>query len=66
MKEIPVSRVQEFQTEFLSRMRMMHRADALEPLAAGRIDADIQRIIESVAAEVIQRIKVKEDVEQNG
>ncbi|MBR4433953.1 MAG: F0F1 ATP synthase subunit alpha, partial [Bacteroidaceae bacterium] len=66
MKDIPVSRVQEFQTEFLSRMRMMHRADALEPLAAGRIDADIQRILESVAAEVVQRIKVKEDVEQNG
>ena len=63
MKDIPVSRVQEFQTEFLSRMRLMHRADALEPLAAGRIDADIQRIIESVAAEVIQRIKVKAEVE---
>ena len=63
MKDIPVSRVQEFQTEFLSRMRLMHRADALEPLAAGRIDADIQRVIESVAAEVIQRIKVKAEVE---
>jgi F-type H+-transporting ATPase subunit alpha len=63
MKDIPVSRVQEFQTEFLSRMRLMHRADVLEPLAAGRIDADIQRIIETVAAEVIQRIKVKESLD---
>ena len=57
MSEIPLSRVPEFQTEFLSRMRLSHSADVLDPLAAGRIDDDIRKTLADVAADVIVAMK---------
>ena len=53
MRDISLEQVPAFQNEFLSRMRLSHRADVLEPLAAGRIDADICACIEAVAKDVI-------------
>ena len=53
MRDISLEQVPAFQDEFLSRMRLSHRADVLEPLAAGRIDADICACIEAVAKDVI-------------
>ena len=38
MKDIPLSKVPEFQKIFLERMRADHRADVLDPLAKGKID----------------------------
>jgi len=54
MRDIPLSKVQDFQTAFLDRMKSGHRADVLEPLAAGRIDDKIKGIIEDVASQVCQ------------
>ena len=53
MKDIPLSKVPEFQRLFLERMRSDHRADVLDPLAKGKIDKDITHTLERVAAEIV-------------
>jgi len=53
MRDIPLSKVPEFQTLFLERMRTEHRADVLDPLAKGKIDKVISDTIERVAAEIV-------------
>ena len=57
MKEIPQDRVPAFQEMFLARMRELHSADALEPLGAGVINADIEKILCDEAAFVVNSIK---------
>ena len=52
MKDIPLSKVPEFQKTFLEKMRSEHRADVLEPLAKGKIDNNITDTIERAAAEI--------------
>ena len=54
MKDIPLSKVPEFQKIFLERMRADHRADVLDPLAKGKIDPVITDTIERVAAEIVE------------
>ena len=53
MKDIPLSKVPEFQKIFLERMRADHRADVLDPLSKGKIDDVITHTIERVAAEIV-------------
>ena len=53
MKDIPLSKVPQFQKLFLERMRADHRADVLDPLAKGKIDDVITHTIERVAAEIV-------------
>lgn len=50
MKDIPLDKVQDFQSSFLDRMHAAHEADVLAPLAAGKIDNGIESIIEKEAA----------------
>ena len=50
MKDIPLDKVQDFQSSFLDRMHAAHEADVLAPLAAGKIDSGIESIIEKEAA----------------
>ena len=57
MRDIPLSKVPEFQRIFLERMRSGHRADVLDPLAQGKIDAVISGTIERVAAEIVETLK---------
>ena len=45
MKDVPLDKVRDFQSAFLDRMHGSHEKDVLEPLAAGKIDADIEKII---------------------
>jgi len=52
MKEIPIAKVREFQDSFLSIMRATHAEDVLRPLSEGKIDEDIMKTIEKVAAAV--------------
>ena len=56
MKEIPLSKVPEFQKLFLEKMRTEHRADVLDPLGKGKIDNVITHTIERVAAEVVNAL----------
>ena len=53
MRDIPLSKVPEFQKLFLDRMRTEHPADVLKPLAAGKIDKVISDTIERVAADIV-------------
>ena len=53
MRDIPVSRVREFQTAFLDRMRASHTADVLTPLGEGKLTPEIEKTITDVAASVI-------------
>ena len=53
MKDIPVSRVREFQTAFLDRMRASHSADVLTPLGEGKLTPEIEKTLADVAASVI-------------
>ena len=56
MKDIPLSKVPEFQKTFLERMRAEHHADVLTPLGKGKIDNVISETIEHVAAEIVAQI----------
>ena len=53
MRDIPVDRVREFQDLFLDRIRAAHKADVLEPLAAGQMTDEIGTILRDTAASVI-------------
>ncbi len=50
MKDVPLDKVQEFQSSFLDRMHASHESDVLAPLEAGQIDKNIESIIEKEAA----------------
>ena len=52
MRDIPLDAVPSFQEAFLDRMRAMHKDDVLAPLAEGRMDETIARMIEEEAASV--------------
>ena len=56
MKDIPLSKVPDFQKLFLERMRSEHRADVLDPLAKGKIDKVITDTIERVAAGIVEAL----------
>ena len=57
MKDVPLDKVREFQEMFLTQMRSNHAADVLEPLAAGKLDESITRILESEAADIAAHFK---------
>ena len=52
LRDIPVDRVHDFEQMFLRILRDSHRADVLDPLRAGRLDASVTSAIESVAASI--------------
>lgn len=58
MRNLPIEMVQEFQNQFLDRMRASHQADVLDPLSAGKIDDSIMKIIESEALNVSKSLIV--------
>ena len=60
MSGIGTDQVQEFQSEFLTRMRASHQKDVLEPLSAGKLDETITGIIESEAAAVVKSLQSQE------
>ena len=57
LAEIPIEKVQEFETMFLDVMRTRHREDVLDVLSSGVINEDVTTIIESVAREITATIK---------
>ena len=57
LAEIPIGKVQEFETMFLDVMRTRHREDVLDVLSSGVIDENVTTIIESVAREITATIK---------
>ena len=57
MRDIPVSRVREFQDAFLDRLRASHQADILDPLGAGKMPDGAAQVLEDIAAQVVLSMK---------
>ncbi len=53
MRDIPVTRVREFQELFLDRLRAAHKDDVLVPLTSGKMTDGIGEIIRTEAAAII-------------
>jgi len=53
MRDIPVSRVREFQDAFLERLRAAHAKDVLEPLGEGKLTPEIEALLTETASSVI-------------
>jgi len=53
MRDIPVTRVREFQDLLLDRLRAAHKDDVLAPLSAGKMTDEIGDILRNEAASVI-------------
>ena len=54
LKDIPLSRVLEFEKEFLTSINLAHKQDVLKPLKQGIMNDDIGKIIETIAVDVIK------------
>ena len=59
MRDIPISKVRDFQKAFLNNMRADHKADVLDVLASGKINEEVTAIIEKVAGQTIVQFKDK-------
>ncbi len=57
MQDIPLERVDDFQTAFLDRMRSMHKEDVIDPLGEGQYTPEIIAILEKEAAVVASQFK---------
>nr|MCR4570454.1 F0F1 ATP synthase subunit alpha [Bacteroidales bacterium] len=57
MRDIPVSRVREFQDAFLDRLRASHQADILDPLGAGKMPDGAAQVLEDIASQVVLSMK---------
>ena len=57
LKNIPLDRVLEFEKEFISTIDLSHKEDLLEPLKQGIMNDEIGKIIETVAAEVVNSMQ---------
>ncbi len=55
LSRVPLEKVDEFETEFLNTMELMH-ADVLETIKGGTIDDSVTSVLEKVAEEVQKRI----------
>ncbi len=56
LRDVPVEKVKEFETDFLEIMEIQHRA-TLDELGAGKLTQDIEDTIRKVAAEVSSKYK---------
>ena len=52
LREVPLDKVEEFETMFLDVMRTRHKESVLDVLASGVISDDVAAMIESVAKEI--------------
>lgn len=57
MRDIPVSAVRDFQEVFLERIRASHKADVLDPLAAGKLTPEIEEILTDTAKAVVDTLR---------
>ena len=53
LRDIPMEKVRSFQDKFLERMRASHAEDVLTPLASGKLDENITKIIEQEAEDIV-------------
>jgi len=58
LASVPLTKVQDFQKEFLMVLELSHQADVLDVLKKGIINDEVSAIIEQVAGEVAKRLTV--------
>ena len=51
LRNVPVDKVKEFETEYLNQLELRHRS-TLDAIRAGKIDNDITSVLETVAQEI--------------
>ena len=56
LSKIPVSKVKEFEKEFLNSLETLHQEDVLDVIKSGIINDEITKILEETAAETIRII----------
>ncbi len=56
LKDVPVNKVREFETEFLEYLDLKHR-DILDQLSEGILNNDITKVLEKIAAELVKKYK---------
>ncbi len=52
LRDVPVEKVSEFERKFIDVLRTAHKEDILGPLHQGKIDDEVSRAIENVAATI--------------
>ncbi|MBP5482986.1 MAG: F0F1 ATP synthase subunit alpha [Bacteroidales bacterium] len=57
MRDIPIDTVRHFQDVFLDRLRAAHKSDVLDPLGAGLLTPEIEKILTDTAESVILALK---------
>jgi len=57
LRQIPVDKVHDFETEFLRTLEMQHQSDVLDQLKKGVINGDIEKVLRSVAADIATQYK---------
>jgi F-type H+-transporting ATPase subunit alpha len=58
LANVPLTKVQDFQKEFLMVLELSHQADVLDVLKKGILTDEVSAIIEKVAGEVAKRVTV--------
>jgi proton translocating ATP synthase, F1 alpha subunit len=58
IKDLPLEKVPQFEKEFLAALELSHRHDVLDLLKKGVINTDIEKIIETVAADKVKAIQL--------
>jgi len=57
LRNVPIDKVHDFETEFLRTLEMQHQADVLDVLKKGVLNDDVINIIKKVAASVASQYK---------
>ena len=56
LRNVPANNIKEFETDFLEIMEMQHKK-VLDNLKEGKLTPEIEEIIRTVAAEVVEKFK---------
>jgi len=57
LRNVPVEKVHDFETQFLRTLEMQHQADVLDLLKKGVINEDIEKVIRQVAGDISTQYK---------
>ena len=58
LSNVPITKVQEFQKEFLMVLELSHQTDVLDVIKKGALNDEVSAIIEKVAGEVAKRVAI--------
>jgi F-type H+-transporting ATPase subunit alpha len=56
LKDIPIEKVSDFETNYLRSLKLNHKEDVMEPLKKGVINDDMMKIMDKVAKETTNQV----------